>query len=64
MHFVLEYCPFGDISQQPRPVSELKARLVCSQLMEGLAVLHHLDITHRDIKPEASIHGEETTTGY
>lgn len=64
MHLVLEYCPFGDISQQPRPVSELKARSVCCQLMKGLAVLHNLDITHRDVKPEASMHGEEVATGH
>ena len=52
IHFVLEYCPYGDISTYSAPLSELQAWCVCNQLMEGLSVLHQLDITHRDIKPE------------
>lgn len=50
----MEYCPYGDLKEcYLGPVSEPEAREICSQLLEGLAVLHSLSIVHRDIKPEA-----------
>lgn len=49
---MLEFCPYGDISSFPEPISEIQSWCVCKQLVEGLSVLHKLDITHRDIKPE------------
>ncbi|KAL4932162.1 kinase-like domain-containing protein [Aspergillus undulatus] len=50
---VLEYCALGDIDQCfAKPVPESLARAVAVQVLEGIAVLHGLGITHRDIKPQ------------
>ncbi|PLN84456.1 kinase-like domain-containing protein [Aspergillus taichungensis] len=52
IHFVLEYCQYGDISQHPTPMLEIEAWCVCNQLIGGLSNLHRLGIIHRDIKPQ------------
>ena len=52
---VMEYCPLGDISQCfSATMSETTARAMCEQLLEGLAKLHEMRITHRDLKPQVS----------
>lgn len=33
---------------------EVEAWCVCNQLMEGLSVLHKLEIVHGDIKPQVN----------
>ncbi|BCR96273.1 uncharacterized protein AKAW2_21213S [Aspergillus luchuensis] len=49
----MEYCPYGDLkSYYTRPIPEAEARNICTQLLDGLEVLHSLGIVHRDIKPE------------
>lgn len=49
----MEYCPYGDLkSYYARPIPEAEARNICTQLLDGLEVLHSLGIVHRDIKPE------------
>ncbi|PKY00610.1 kinase-like protein, partial [Aspergillus campestris IBT 28561] len=50
---VMEYCPLGDISQCfSGTMSEITARTMCEQLLEGLVKLHEMKITHRDLKPQ------------
>jgi serine/threonine protein kinase len=49
----MEYCHLGDISQcYPNPLPETVTRCICEQLLEALAILHELGITHRDVKPQ------------
>lgn len=55
IYFVLEYCSYGDISQQNIPMLEVEVRRICKQLMNGLEILHRMGIIHRDIKPKVSI---------
>lgn len=51
--FVMEYCRLGDVSQcYPNPLPEAATRSICEQLLEALAILHELGITHRDVKPQ------------
>lgn len=55
-HFVMEYCPLGDLScYYPNPLSETETRSICGQLLKGLAILHSLGITHQGIKPQVRV---------
>ncbi|KAJ5614196.1 kinase-like protein [Penicillium herquei] len=57
---VLEYCSFGNIDQCfPEPLPEKTVRAISEQVLEGLAVLHGLGITHRDIKPQNILVAQE-----
>ncbi|PYH41658.1 kinase-like protein [Aspergillus saccharolyticus JOP 1030-1] len=50
---VLEYCPLGDVEHCfAEPLPEQIVRIMTAQILEGLAILHRLGITHRDIKPQ------------
>ncbi|KAH8434585.1 serine/threonine-protein kinase [Aspergillus melleus] len=49
----MEYCPLGDLAACfSEPLSEVVTWGMCSQLLQGLARLHEMAITHRDIKPQ------------
>lgn len=53
IYFAMEYCPLGDITQCFQdPLSEVDARNIGSQVLEGLTKLHEIRIIHRDIKPQ------------
>ncbi|KAJ5711451.1 hypothetical protein N7488_005607 [Penicillium malachiteum] len=57
---VLEYCSYGNIDQCfPEALSENTVRTISEQVLEGLAVLHGLGITHRDIKPQNILVAQE-----
>lgn len=49
----MEYCPLGDLAVCFKdPLDEVVTWGLCSQLLQGLAKLHDMAITHRDIKPQ------------
>ena len=57
LYIAMEYFEKGDLRQYlagGMPVPAVK--LLSSQLLEGLNVMHKNGIAHRDIKPEVLIH--------
>ena len=49
----MEYFPYGDLSTCfPEPLEESLVGEIGEQLLEGLARMHELGITHRDLKPQ------------
>jgi ankyrin repeat protein/serine/threonine protein kinase len=51
----MEYCGLGDLAAcitADSPCSENDAKIITSQLLEGLAVMHEYGFTHRDLKPQ------------
>ncbi|KAF2452457.1 hypothetical protein BDY21DRAFT_294641 [Lineolata rhizophorae] len=52
---IMEYVPGGDLStylQKHSVLDEQMAKCMARQVLEALAYLHSLQITHRDIKPD------------
>lgn len=53
IYIVMEYCSDGTFaSLLVKPIKEYYAKYYFKQLIEGLKVLHDMNIIHRDIKPE------------
>lgn len=51
----MEYVPGGDLSRHvKRRLSTPEITTIARQVLEGLCILHRLDIVHRDIKPAVS----------
>ncbi|KAL0632584.1 hypothetical protein Q9L58_008515 [Maublancomyces gigas] len=51
----MEYIEYGDLTHYLKnsgPCSAKNAQAITRQLLEGLATLHELNISHRDIKPQ------------
>lgn len=51
----MEYIAYGDLShyiKKPGPRSTSNIREITRQLLEGLATLHEMNISHRDLKPQ------------
>ncbi|KAM3510134.1 hypothetical protein MY10362_000173 [Beauveria mimosiformis] len=52
----MEYLPHGDLQKHlARPLSEQEAKLITSQIIEGLGLMHANGFTHRDLKPGKNI---------
>lgn len=50
----MEYHPGGDLKgliESCGPLTEAVAKAVAQQILQGVFVLHELDISHRDLKP-------------
>jgi serine/threonine protein kinase len=51
----MEYLPYGDLGQYiAGGFTEHEVKQVTRQLLRGLAIMHDLKFTHRDLKPEVS----------
>ncbi|EGX96408.1 protein kinase, putative [Cordyceps militaris CM01] len=49
---VMEYLEHGDLQKHlKQPLQEREARLITSQVLEGLRFMHENGFTHRDLKP-------------
>lgn len=51
----MEYIPYGDLGHFLKTsgrFSVTNVKQITRQLLEGLAMLHGLNITHRDMKPQ------------
>ena len=49
----MEYFPHGDLSNYiAAGFEEHEAKSITMQVLEGLEVMHKMDFTHRDLKPQ------------
>jgi serine/threonine protein kinase len=52
IYLAMEYIPHGDLGKfLTKTFSEDEARLITSQLIEGLVFMHENNFVHRDLKP-------------
>ncbi|EAS04482.1 kinase domain protein (macronuclear) [Tetrahymena thermophila SB210] len=55
IHFVMEYCPGGDLFEyvaNKGPLEEFEAAQIMKKLFSAVAHIHSKNIVHRDLKPE------------
>lgn len=55
IYVAMEYHADGDLKgfiESSGPLTEAVAKAVAQQILQGVFVLHELDISHRDLKPE------------
>ena len=49
----MEYLPLGTLDKfMPDEIKERDAKVISSQLLEGLTIMHEEVFTHRDLKPQ------------
>lgn len=49
----MEYLQHGDLDAYiDAGVSEADTKLICTQLLDGLSLMHSMGFTHRDLKPQ------------
>lgn len=52
----MEHLPLGDLEQHlTQPLPEAEARLIVSQVLEGLGYMHSSGFVHRDVKPRVGL---------
>jgi serine/threonine protein kinase len=58
----MEYFQLGDLAEcLTAPAPEQQAKVIASQLLEGLLIMHDLGFTHRDLKPK--VHNRSIEVG-
>lgn len=61
----MEYHEHGDLRQyMKKPFPEMEARMIISQVLEGVALMHDNDFAHRDLKPAVSMRTDAPLRGY
>ena len=51
----MEYVPLGDLTKHiGKGLSQDVVHQIAYQVLDGLEIMHRLDIVHRDIKPSVS----------
>jgi serine/threonine protein kinase len=59
----MEYFQLGDLADcLASPAPEQHAKVIASQLLEGLLIMHDLGFTHRDLKPKVHSRSIEIRT--
>eukprot|EP01095_Lingulamoeba_sp_RSL-Kostka_P010906 TRINITY_DN400_c0_g3_i1.p1 TRINITY_DN400_c0_g3~~TRINITY_DN400_c0_g3_i1.p1 ORF type:complete len:513 (+),score=225.01 TRINITY_DN400_c0_g3_i1:218-1756(+) len=61
LHFVLEYCPFGELLDKIREVKAFNlesAKFYSAEIISALEFMHNNKVAHRDIKPENMLLGD------
>ena len=52
----MEYFPYGDLEDHISPgITEDGVKVICTQLLDGLRLMHRIGFTHRDLKPQVSL---------
>jgi serine/threonine protein kinase len=58
LHITMEYCPHGDLknylSQSGGRLPESEVKVITSQVLAGIMMMHQAGFAHRDIKPGVS----------
>jgi serine/threonine protein kinase len=51
----MEYFPYGDLGRYiAAGFTEADTKIIATQLLEGLEIMHVNDFAHRDLKPQVS----------
>jgi serine/threonine protein kinase len=52
----MEFFQCGDLQRYIESgINEDGAKIICSQLLDGISLLHSLGFTHRDLKPQVRL---------
>lgn len=59
VYLTMEYIPMGDLEQHvsstSEPLVEPEIKVITSQILEGLRIMHLESFVHRDLKPKVAI---------
>jgi hypothetical protein len=52
----MEYFPYGDLQNYIiHGITEDSTKIICTQLLDGLRLMHSIGLTHRDLKPQVGL---------
>jgi serine/threonine protein kinase len=53
----MEYFPYGDLGRHiTAGFTEADTKVITTQLLEGLEIIHTNDFAHRDLKPQVGLY--------